>query len=87
MSNVLVLLTQVKALSTQEQEELLSQLEDFVVLDSQAKQKTKEVKKMKFSNGWVEKERIRSKNLLVHSNILHKYTRIKEFKNITPNFV
>lgn len=166
MSNVSVLLAQEKALSKQEQEELLSQLEAFVVLGSQAKQITKEVKEMRFSKGrvcchcngtdshksyiqfsadigleykqirrgrhkediyhiqhinslhsnlkgwmrrfngvatkylsnymkwykWMgtfssEKEIIRTKNLLVHSNIPHKYTRVKEFKNIVPNFV
>lgn len=53
MNNVSALLAQAKALSKQEQEELLSQLEDFVVLGSQAKQITKEVKEMRFSKGRV----------------------------------
>ncbi len=47
MSNVSVLL------SKQEQDELLSQLEEFVVLGSQAKQITKEVKEVRFSKGRV----------------------------------
>ena len=34
-----------------------------------------------------EKETIRTKNLLVHSNIPHKYTKVKEFKTIIPNFI
>ena len=34
-----------------------------------------------------EKEIIRTKNLLVHSNIPHKYTKVKEFKTVIPNFV
>lgn len=34
-----------------------------------------------------EKETIRTKNLLVHSNIPHKCTKVKEFKNIIPNII
>ncbi len=53
MSNVAVLLAHAKALSKQEQEELLTQLEDFVVLGSQVEQIAKEVKEMRFSKGRV----------------------------------
>lgn len=53
MSNISVLLSQAKALSKQEQEELLTQLENYVVLDSQVTQITKEVKEMRFSKGRV----------------------------------
>lgn len=34
-----------------------------------------------------EKEVIRNKNLIVHSNIANKYTMVKEFKNRTPIFM
>lgn len=34
-----------------------------------------------------EKESIRVKNFIVHSNISHNYTKIKEFKNKKPIFV
>lgn len=34
-----------------------------------------------------EKESIRVKNFIVHSNISHSYTKIKEFKNIQPIFM
>ena len=45
MSNVTSVLAQAKALSEQEQQELLSQLEEYLVLGSQVAQITKEVKK------------------------------------------
>ena len=34
-----------------------------------------------------EKESIRVKNFIVHSNISHNYTKIKDFKNIQPIFM
>ena len=34
-----------------------------------------------------EKESIQIKNFMIHSNISHRYTKIKEFKNIEPMFV
>ena len=34
-----------------------------------------------------DKEIIRTKNLIVHSNISNKYTMVKEFKNRTPIFM
>ena len=53
MSNVTSVLTQAKALSEQEQQELLTQLEEHLVLGSQVAQVTKEVKEMRFSKGRV----------------------------------
>lgn len=53
MSNVTLVLAQAKALSEQEQQELLTQLEEYLVLGSQVSQVTKEVKEMKFSKGRV----------------------------------
>ena len=43
-------------------------------------------------NKWIntfstEKETVRTKNLIVHSNIPHNYTMIKDFKRIKPLFV
>ena len=34
-----------------------------------------------------EKESVRLKNFIIHSNISHSYTKIKEFKNIKPIFI
>ena len=51
MSNVTSVLAQAKALSEQEQQELLTQLEEYLVLGSQVAQVTKEVKEMRFSKG------------------------------------
>ena len=34
-----------------------------------------------------EKETIRNKNLIVHSNIAHSYTMVKEFKERQPIFI
>ena len=53
MSNVTSVLAQAKALSEQEQQELLTQLEEYLVLGSQVAQVTKEVKEMRFSKGRV----------------------------------
>jgi transposase-like protein len=53
MSNLTSVLSQAKALSEQEQEELLTQLEEYLVLGSQITQVTKEVKEMRFSKGRV----------------------------------
>ena len=53
MNNVTSVLAQAKALSKQEQQELLTQLEEYLVLDSQVAQVTKEVKEMIFSKGKV----------------------------------
>lgn len=49
MSNVPVLLVLAKALSKQEQEELLTQLENFVVLCFQVQQINKDFKKIRFA--------------------------------------
>lgn len=49
MSNVTSVLAQAKALPEQEQQELLTQLEEYLVLGSQVAQLTKEVKEMRFS--------------------------------------
>ena len=53
MSNVTSVLAQAKALSEQEQQELLTQLEEYLILGSQVAQVTKEVKEMRFSKGRV----------------------------------
>ena len=53
MNNVALVLSQAKALSEQEQQELLTQLEEYLVLGSQVAQVTKEVKEMRFSKGRV----------------------------------
>ena len=53
MNNVTSVLAQAKALSKQEQQELLTQLEEYLVLGSQVAQVTKEVKEMRFSKGRV----------------------------------
>lgn len=53
MSNLTSVLAQAKALSEQEQQELLTQLEEYLVLGSQVTQVTKEVKEMRFSKGRV----------------------------------
>lgn len=53
MSNLTSVLTQAKALSKQEQHELLTQLEKYLILGSQVSQITKEVKEMRFSKGRV----------------------------------
>lgn len=53
MNNVALLLSQAKTLSEQEQQELLTQLEEYLVLGSQVTQVTKEVKEMRFSKGRV----------------------------------
>ncbi len=53
MNNVTSVLAQAKALSKQEQQELLTQLEEYLVLGSQVAQVTKEVKEMRFSKGKV----------------------------------
>lgn len=50
MSNVT---SQAKALSEQEQQELLTQLEEYLILGSQVSKITKEVKEMRFSKGRV----------------------------------
>lgn len=47
---------------------------------------------MRFSKGRVcclntEKETVRIKNLIVHSNIPHNYTMIKDFKTRQPIFI
>ena len=44
MNNVALVLSQAKALSKQKQQELLTQLEEYLVLGSQVAQVTKEVK-------------------------------------------
>ncbi len=46
MSNVTSVLAQAKALSEQEKQELLMQLEEYLVLGSQVSQITKEVKEI-----------------------------------------
>ena len=51
ISNVTSVLAQAKTLS--EQQELLTQLEEYLVLDSQVTQVTKEVKEIRFSKGRV----------------------------------
>ena len=51
MSNATSVLAQAKALSEQEQQELLTQLEEYLVFGSQVSQLTKEVKEMRFSKG------------------------------------
>ena len=43
-------------------------------------------------NKWIntfstEKETVRTKNLIVHSNIPHSYTMVKEFKTRQPIFI
>ena len=53
MSNVTSVLEQSKALSEQEQQELLTQLEEYLILGSQVSKITKEVKEMRFSKGRV----------------------------------
>ncbi|MDB1956416.1 IS1595 family transposase [Clostridium tertium] len=53
MSNLALVLSQAKALSEQEQQELLTQLEEYLVLGSQITQVIKEVKEMRFSKGRV----------------------------------
>ena len=53
MGNLTSVLAQAKALSEQEQQELLTQLEEYLVLGSQVSQVTKEVKEMRFSKGRV----------------------------------
>ena len=53
MSNVTSVLEQAKALSEQEQQELLTQLEEYLILGSQVSKITKEVKEMRFSKGRV----------------------------------
>lgn len=35
----------------------------------------------------IEKETARIKNLIVHSNIAHSYTMVKEFKSRQPIFI
>lgn len=53
MNNVTSVLAQEKTLSEQEQQELLTQLEEYLVLGSQVAQVTKEAKEMIFSKGRV----------------------------------
>lgn len=53
MNNVTLVLAQAKALSKQGQQELLIQLEEYIVLGSQVTQVAKEVKEMRFSKGRV----------------------------------
>ena len=77
MSNVTSVLAQAKALSEQEQQELLTQLEEYLILGSQVAQVTKEVKEMRFSKGRV----------CCHCNIPHNYTMIKDFKTRQPIFI
>ena len=53
MNKVTSVLEQVKALSEEEQQELLTQLEEHLILGSQVSKITKEVKEMRFSKGRV----------------------------------
>ena len=53
MNNVISVLARAKSLSEQEQQELLSKLEEYLVLGSHVAQITKEVKEMRFSKGRV----------------------------------
>ena len=51
--NVMDIFSQIKTLSSNEQELLLSHLEEHLVIGSQISQVTKEVKEMRFSKGRV----------------------------------
>ena len=53
MSNVTSVLAQAKVLSEQEQQELLTQLEEYLVLGSQVGQVCEEVKEFRFAKGKV----------------------------------
>jgi len=51
MANVLSILSEIKGLSIYQQEQILSNLEDHLVLGSQVTQVTKEVKEFRFAKG------------------------------------
>ncbi len=51
MANVATILSEIKTLSQYQQEQLLSHLEEYLVLGAQVSQVTKEVKEFRFSKG------------------------------------
>lgn len=51
MANVISILSEIKTLSQYQQEQLLSHLEEYLVLGAQVGQVTKEVKEFRFTKG------------------------------------